>query len=453
MKRNTKSDIHYRAMSIFCVVALLCVLGGIGLSLRAEAASSYTLQGKWRFNSTLSYLDANGDGSIGPYDRTTYELSFSSNSENYYSFSYDNDGGGPWIAYRYGGTIGGVVPYRDGAWSDDAYRYVDFGTTAVPVSSNFYDWFVDNAKPVNATVKYVGNYPDGRNPLLSIQTLQVGTTYGTNGFPSDPTYSGYSFKGWYTAASGGTKVTVNSDVPEEDHTLYAQWSVNKYSITLDKQAGSGGPDYIYETYNSGFMLNGSSITSLYAVPSRTGYLFGGYYTGKDGSGTQVIDATGKIMVEPTYFTSDTTVYAYWKSNATYKLTVNPNGGSWKGSSNSTIYTGQLYEDISITEVPIREGYTFTGWKFSGSGRWDEATGRYTFQGGNSTLTAQWTASSKFTIYFDLNGGSWEGGTSWTGSPGDYADDFRYMNDPTRNGYTFAGWVHTGGGEWDAENGC
>ena len=54
-----------------------------------------------------------------------------------------------------------------------------------------------------------------------------------------PTHSGcYSFKGWYDAASGGTKVTIDT-VFNADTTIYAQWTytggsgVSTYAITVD----------------------------------------------------------------------------------------------------------------------------------------------------------------------------------------------------------------------------
>lgn len=37
-----------------------------------------------------------------------------------------------------------------------------------------------------------------------------------------PTLSRYSFEGWYTAASGGTKITTDT-VFSENTTVYAQW--------------------------------------------------------------------------------------------------------------------------------------------------------------------------------------------------------------------------------------
>jgi len=67
--------------------------------------------------------------------------------------------------------------------------------------------------------------------IVSPNTIKVavGLKYGyfnNNTLPT-PTRSGYTFKGWYTASSGGTKVTSSTIVQNgNNHTLYAQWIKN-----------------------------------------------------------------------------------------------------------------------------------------------------------------------------------------------------------------------------------
>ena len=48
-----------------------------------------------------------------------------------------------------------------------------------------------------------------------------------------PTKSGYTFDGWYTEASGGTKITSYRRVRlTGNQTLYAHWAAVSYTITL-----------------------------------------------------------------------------------------------------------------------------------------------------------------------------------------------------------------------------
>ena len=54
--------------------------------------------------------------------------------------------------------------------------------------------------------------------------LQTGNDGTIKDFPNEPTRTGYLFKGWYSAASSGTKID-ESQVYEENTTVYAQWSL------------------------------------------------------------------------------------------------------------------------------------------------------------------------------------------------------------------------------------
>ncbi|MGN1193932.1 MAG: InlB B-repeat-containing protein, partial [Acutalibacteraceae bacterium] len=56
------------------------------------------------------------------------------------------------------------------------------------------------------------------------QVIKTGSTYGT--LPT-PTRTGYTFDGWYTSATGGTKITSSATVTATgDQTLYAHWTCN-----------------------------------------------------------------------------------------------------------------------------------------------------------------------------------------------------------------------------------
>ena len=64
--------------------------------------------------------------------------------------------------------------------------------------------------------------PNGGSCSPSSKTVTYGSAYGT--LPT-PTRTGYTFDGWYTAASDGTKVTSETKVTATgNHTLYAHWS-------------------------------------------------------------------------------------------------------------------------------------------------------------------------------------------------------------------------------------
>lgn len=79
---------------------------------------------------------------------------------------------------------------------------------------------------------------------------------------------------------------------------------------------------------------------------------------------------------------------------TSTLKVNPNGGTWNGSTSSQSFT-QNYNTTKSIPVPTRTGYTFTGWTRTnsyGSLSSTTAAATYTFGATNNvtdTLTANW----------------------------------------------------------------
>ena len=78
------------------------------------------------------------------------------------------------------------------------------------------------------------------------KTVTYYSTYGN--LPTPAARTGYTFDGWYTAASGGAKVTSTTKVSTAgNHTLYAHWTVNKYTITFSGAvSGSQSADYTYK---------------------------------------------------------------------------------------------------------------------------------------------------------------------------------------------------------------
>ena len=95
--------------------------------------------------------------------------------------------------------------------------------------------------------------------------------------------------------------------------------VKKYKITLDNNgATTVGTTGIYENYNVGFYLDSgltkkmTTSANAIKVPTKTGYVFRGYFTSK---GHQAITASGKINqnFKKTYFNEDGTLIARWAS--------------------------------------------------------------------------------------------------------------------------------------------
>ena len=262
---------------------------------------------------------------------------------------------------------------------------------------------------------------------------------------------GYSFAGWSTSANGSVEYSNSQSVSNLTSTnngtvtLYAVWTANTYTVTLDKQSGSGGSSSVTATYDSAM----PEITP----PERTGYSFKGYYTGTNGSGTKYYDNNGK-SVQNWDKTSNTTLYANWEANG-YTLTMDANGGSitssdvWTGSGTKvtkTVKYNDTYDtyvndkgEVKVGYLPTssnisRTGYTFAGWWTASSGGSQVSSSTKMDSTSGKTIYAHWTANS-YKITFNQNSGS--GGSSSTTVTYDKA--MPSITIPKRTGYSFVGY--------------
>ena len=248
-----------------------------------------------------------------------------------------------------------------------------------------------------------------------------------------PTRKGYTFGGYWTDMNGGGKQyytpsgeSANNWNETSDTKLYAMWTAETVTVTLDQQPGTGGSPNVTATYDSAL----PKIT----VPTRTGYTFGGYYTGENGGGMQYYDSNGR-SARKWDNTGITTLYAKW-TVIKYTLTFDKQSGTGGTSSETTTYGSEL---PTIT-VPTRTGFTFGGYwtapdgcgtqyyKADGTGarKWDETD--------NTTLYAKWTVIT-YTLTFDRQEGT--GGTS--SGTATYGSAMPAATMPTRTGYTFGGY--------------
>ena len=205
---------------------------------------------------------------------------------------------------------------------------------------------------------------NGGSVSTTSKTVTYDSTYGN--LPTTER-TGYTFNGWYTANSGGTKIESTTQVKTaSNHTLYAHWTPITYTITLNNQSStSAGTTTAYYQYNTTKTVNGTlcyyyttnaltaCLTNGHTItkPTKTGYTFGGYYTGTNGSGTQYVDANGKFINNIYQTTGNKTLYAKWTAN-TYSVTLNVTNGT--GSSTKTVSHGLT---VTFTGISPNSGYT------------------------------------------------------------------------------------------------
>ena len=146
------------------------------------------------------------------------------------------------------------------------------------------------------TLKVNGGSLGGKsNKIYVTKGKAVGTL-------TKPTRSGYTFKGWYTKKSGGTKITTKTKITK-NVTYYAHWKANKYKIKFNANGGRGSMKTLSATYGKNVKLPANAF-------KRAGYKFKGWAKKKGGK----VAYKNKEKVKNLTATKGKTVtlYAVWK---------------------------------------------------------------------------------------------------------------------------------------------
>lgn len=130
----------------------------------------------------------------------------------------------------------------------------------------------------------------------------------------------------------------------------------------------------------------------------------------------------------------------------YTVTLDPNGGDggdytgW--TENVGNYTKRINENTSVDlPIPTKSGYYFDGWYHNST----KVSSPYIVTE-DVTLTANWITltnfrtSCSYTVTWQANGGQWsDGKTEDIEEEYNVGETITPPDDPTRDGYTFAGW--------------
>ncbi|WP_339257986.1 InlB B-repeat-containing protein [Paenibacillus sp. FSL R5-0713] len=208
----------------------------------------------------------------------------------------------------------------------------------------------------------VGDYILQLDPQNGGVTQVVAAPYNAPINVVTPVYPGYTFDGWYTAASGGTKITIPSRMAAEDRKLYAHWIANKntpYTVehyVLDPNSRTLAPPV--DTEN----LTGTTDTEIRISSDR--FKEQGYSTGTV-SGV-LIKGDGTTVVRVNY------------SPANRKMTF---AGGYAGAPQISVTEAVGKNIATRIPVPTRQGYTFAGWS-------PEVPSAMPIE--DTTYTAKWT---------------------------------------------------------------
>ncbi len=359
-------------------------------------------------------------------------------------------------------------------------------TASFKTTYSFSRWNLSGGGSISGTTYTFGN----SNGTLTAQYTHTGRSLPT------ATRSGYTFKGWYTTATGGTKVGDAGTVytPTSNVTIYAQWEKNVITskLTLNTGAGKANSDTSFQgnsgtsititnptapssytvylenndgSYSStsarstfkfsGWSLSGGgsisgstytfgdtdgTLTAQYTQtgitltrPTRTGYTLKGWYTASSG-GTKV--GNGGDVYKPS--ANGTTIYAQWEQIiVTSKVTLNVGAGT---ANSDTSFQGNSGTSITITNPTAPSSYTV--YLENNDGSYSSTSARSTFK------FSGWSLSGGGSI----SGSTYTFGTSNGTLTAQYTQTGITLTRPTRTGYTLKGWYTASSGGTKVGNG-
>ncbi|MEY4331279.1 MAG: hypothetical protein RLZZ196_17 [Bacteroidota bacterium] len=362
-------------------------------TITVNAALTAPTPGTVTWNSSAQIFSLTFTGGSGPYYQM-YWYPTTSNPSNIVNNGVSYDAAGTASPISDDGSFGPTEDTTYYFWVRSSSE--NLGNTTVSGSATagtYSNWSSTYSTWLGRKITY--NYNGGTGSTASVLVTNGNSTT----LPTPNTRTGFTFNGWYTAATGGTFVgsagssySVNTSL-----TLYAQWTSNltaptPSTITYNGSGswslaftGGSGPYYqlywntvstipttaYYDAAGTSSPISEASVTP---VNDSTYYWTVRSSTENLGNTTQSGTAT-----DGTYSPYSTTQLTWIGSTVTYDATTN-------GGTTGTTTTG-IVKRTTVVTLPsaTRSGYSFSGWYTASTGgtRIGGAGDSYTV---NSTLT-------------------------------------------------------------------
>lgn len=303
-------------------------------------------------------------------------------------------------------------------------------------SSTFTTEFAYDVKTYMGNLNSSASFEPNNSPTKPGYTLSSFTFSGGSGQINTAGDTFY-FMGESPEAASSTANTTNTYIFNGNYvgnvTATANYTANTYYVQYDANGGSGTMDNSTHTYGSASYLTANAFT--YA-----GYIFSGWNTAANGSGT-VYEDKAVVSTLTTVNKGTVVLYAQWGSG-TYSISFDLKGGSSYGADFSTMTctVGQSY--TLPTGDLYKTKYTFAGWDTSSAASTvvytDAATITDIASAGSSiTLYAVWIPKT-LTLVYNSNDGQSLTSTQTC----DFSNAVSYATLPTswtREGYSAVGW--------------
>ena len=384
------------------------------LALPTPTKTGYTFDG-W-------YVDSYGNGNkVSTLDANTYTSAISLYAKWNaigYTITYNKNGGtieneSNYTSYTSGDSFSLPMPTKTGYTFGGWYAESDFSgsaVTAISAADTGNKTYYAKWEIITYNITYeldggtVTGNPDTYTVLSDSITLNA------------PSKAGHTFIGWSGTDINGTSMTVVISTGSTGNRKYtANWSVDTYTVTYNKDNGTIANESNYTKYEYGKGLT-------LPTPTKTGYTFGGWYAESDFSGSAVtaISATD---------TGNKTYYAKW-TVLEGKVILNYQDGRANGTLD--VEYGGTYD----LPTPERTGYMFDGWFTEPSGGSEVTNGSTVTTTESHTLYAHWTAN-QYTVTFDYQGATSD--NSKTSQTVTYDSTYGELPTPKKTGFSFGGW--------------
>lgn len=262
---------------------------------------------------------------------------------------------------------------------------------------SFYNWSGSDGNTYSGGSSHVMT----ANLTLTATYMTPEITFSSVTLPSK-TRDGYNFLGWYTSATGGTKVGDAGDryTPTSSaSSIYAHWeqqATQTYTITYTGNGGTVSNLPTDQTKTKGVALTLSSLIPTRATEdATTGYTVTYNYNGVSCNGA----TSGKAADRRSY------TFKNWNTNSGGSGTVYQPGGTFNTDADTTLYaqwSGSIIDGPVTLPTPsgYSSTYTFNGWYTAASGGSRVGGGGSSYTPKNNiTLYAQWSTSGGTTSYY------------------------------------------------------
>ena len=282
--------------------------------------------------------------------------------------------------------------------------------------------------------------------------------------PATPTRDGYTFKGWYWVSSEKGMTSdqletqkVNFSNPLKGNAnFFALWEKNAEQTELNVLYVANGGTFVDGNDTMQGVADSDGMLRQPPAPTREGYTFAGWYWTSDLSQLPEDQRDNwKVDFSQPIDKTHTSMYAAWTKNEEQQKACDvmyiANGGLF--ADGQEFQQGVADSDGIMRQpaAPTREGYTFAGWCWTSdlSQLNDQQKLLYKVDFSQSvadkehvTMYAAWTKNeeqAETEVLYAANGGTFADGNETMRGVADSDGIMRQPSEPTREGYTFAGW--------------